>query len=190
MNKNRCRWCIGSQVEIDYHDHEWGVPLHNDKKLFEFLILDAFQAGLSWKIILNKRENFRAAFDNFDPEIISNYSKDKIDELLQNPGIIRNKLKITASIDNAKAFLKVKETYGSFDQYIWQFTDHKTINNKLSSTSSYPTRSAESDAMSISLKKLNFKFTGTTICYAFMQAAGMINDHETTCFRYYELTKK
>ena len=173
----RCNWTSNDPLMIQYHDEEWGVPVHDDNKLFEFIVLDGFQAGLSWKTILHKRENFRAAFDYFDAEKICNYSE----------GIIRNRLKIKSTITNAKAFLNIQREFGSFDKYIWQFTDQKTINNHLSSIKEMPVTSSESDAMSKDLKKRGFKFVGSTICYAFMQAAGMVNDHTTECFRYKEL---
>ena len=187
MNVQRCHWPGADELMLKYHDEEWGVPVHNDDKLFEFIVLDGFQAGLSWKTILHKRENFRKAFDNFDAKKISSYTEEKIQELLQNEGIIRNKLKVRATITNAIAFLETQKQFGSFDKYIWQFTAHKTIDNKLKSMSEMPVTSAESDAMSIDLKKRGFKFVGSTICYAFMQAAGMINDHTVDCFRYKEV---
>lgn len=169
---------------LEYHDKEWGIPLHDDQKLFEFLVLDAFQAGLSWKTILHKRENFRKAFDNFEPEVIAQYTEGKIQLLLQDAGIIRNRAKVRGTVENAIAFLKVKEEFGTFDRYIWQFTGGKTIHNKLTSFSQLQATSKESDAMSKDLKKRGFKFVGSTICYAFMQAAGMVNDHMAGCFRY------
>jgi len=182
-----CNWPGNDPLMIKYHDTEWGVPLHDDRKLFEFIVLDSFQAGLSWKTILYKRENFRKAFDNFDPEKIAQYNQAKIDALMSDAGIIRNKLKIHATITNAQAFLKIKEETGSFDQYIWQFTNGKTIHNQWKSLSEIPPRTIESDLMSKDLKKRGFKFAGTTICYAFMQAAGMVNDHMEGCFRYREI---
>jgi len=175
---------------IDYHDKEWGAPLHDDRKLFEFITLDAFQAGLSWSTIINKRENFRKAFDNFEAEKISKYGEAKIRKLLNDEGIIRNKLKIYATIENAKLFLKLRKEFGSFDKYIWQFTDGKTIINKWKSQKELPATSPESDAMSKDMKKRGFKFCGSTICYAFMQAAGMVNDHIVSCFRYKEINSK
>ncbi|MCX7737041.1 MAG: DNA-3-methyladenine glycosylase I [Candidatus Kapabacteria bacterium] len=187
VNKHRCDWCLRNEKMIKYHDTEWGVPLHNDKKLFEFLILDAFQAGLSWSIILNKRENFREAFDDFDYKKVSNYDEIKIDQLLTNSGIIRNKAKIQAAIKNAIAFQKVQEEFGSFDSYIWQFSDGKTIKNQWYSIKELPAKSEISDRMSKDLIKRGFKFVGSTICYAFMQAIGMVNDHLVTCYRYNEL---
>lgn len=184
----RCGWTHDNPINNQYHDLEWGVPVHNDTKLFEFLLLDAFQAGLSWLTILKKRDNFRNAFDNFDYKIIANYTSEKAEELMQNTGIIRNRLKINASVTNAQAFLKIQEEYGSFDKYIWQFTNYKTIVNHIKTMKDVPATSPESDAMSKDLTKRGFKFVGSTICYAFMQAAGMVNDHEINCFRYTELT--
>ncbi len=186
-NLKRCNWPSTDELMIKYHDEEWGVPLHNDVRLFEFIVLDGFQAGLSWKTILHKRENFRKAFDNFDAKKISKYDENKIQELLTNEGIIRNKLKIHSAITNAIAYLETKKEFGTFDKYIWQFTNHKTINNNLRSIDQMPVTSSESDAMSKDLKKRGFKFVGSTICYAFMQAAGMFNDHTTDCFRYKQL---
>ena len=183
MEKQRCSWAK-KPLDIEYHDNEWGVPVHDDRKLFEFLVLDAFQAGLSWSTILKKRENFRTAFDNFNYKKIANYHQDKIDELLQNEGIIRNRLKINATIKNAKAFMKVRQEFGSFDKYIWSFVGGKTIVNKWKDLKEIPATSNESEAMSKDLKKRGFTFVGSTICYAFMQAAGMVNDHEINCFRY------
>lgn len=180
----RCTWCLSNEKMIDYHDKEWGVPLHDDRKLFEFIILDAFQAGLSWNTIINKRDNFRKAFHNFDAAKIAKYSQAKIDKLLNDEGIIRNRLKIYSTIDNAKAFLKLQKEFGSFDKYIWQFTGYKTIVNKHKHIKSVPATSKESDAMSKDLKSRGFRFVGSTICYAFMQAAGMVNDHITDCHRY------
>ncbi|OFY48065.1 MAG: DNA-3-methyladenine glycosylase [Bacteroidetes bacterium GWF2_41_31] len=186
----RCPWPAGKALDTQYHDHEWGVPLHDDQKLFEFLVLDAFQAGLSWSTILNKRENFRQALDGFNPQIIARYSEDKVAELMNNPGIIRNGLKIRATITNAQYFLKVQEEFGSFDRYIWQFTNHQTKTNAWNSLKEIPASTPESDAMSKDLKKRGFKFVGSTICYAFMQAAGMVNDHLVTCFRYEQVMEK
>lgn len=177
-----CPWPSNDSLMTEYHDTEWGVPLHDDRKLFEFMVLDAFQAGLSWRTILHKRENFRKAFDNFEPEVIANYSEGKIQLLLQDAGIIRNKAKVRGTVDNARAFLKIREEFGSFDRYIWQFTGGKTLDNKPVALSQIPVSSRESDAMSADLKKRGFKFVGTTICYAFMQAAGMVNDHLVNCF--------
>ena len=183
----RCAWPGNSELMTAYHDNEWGVPLHDDRKLFEFLILDAFQAGLSWLTILNKRKNFRKALDNFDPAKISRYRQEKIDSLLSDAGIIRNKLKIAAAVTNAKVFLAIQKEFGSFDKYIWQFTDGKPKINKWKTMKQIPGSTIESDAMSKDLKSRGFKFVGSTICYAFMQAAGMVNDHTIDCFRYKEV---
>ncbi len=182
---DRCPWPSNDPLMNDYHDNEWGVPLHDDRKLFEFMVLDAFQAGLSWRTILYKRENFRKAFDDFDVKKIAAYDPEKITALLSDSGIIRNKAKVNATINNAACFLKVREEYETFDQYIWQFTGGVTLSHELKDLQHMPSKSEESDAMSADLKKRGFKFVGTTICYAFMQAAGMINDHMTYCFRYH-----
>jgi len=181
---NRCAWPGNEPFNITYHDEEWGVAVHNDQKLFEFLVLDAFQAGLSWLTILKKRENFRKAFDNFDYKLVAAYSEEKIQALMINEGIIRNQMKIRAAVSNAKALMEIQKEFGSFDVYIWGFVDHKTIKNAHTNYKEIPATSKESDAMSKDLKKRGFKFVGSTICYAFMQAAGMINDHELACFRY------
>jgi DNA-3-methyladenine glycosylase I len=183
----RCDWPSNNALMIQYHDNEWGTPLHDDKKLFEYLVLDAFQAGLSWQTILNKRENFRLALDDFDHRKIAVYNDAKIEELMNNAGIIRNRLKIKATIGNAKSFLRIQEEFGSFDHFIWQFTDYNTITNHIVSLKETPAKSAESDAMSKALIARGFKFVGSTICYAFMQAAGMVNDHQVKCFRYKEV---
>lgn len=172
---------------VAYHDEEWGVPVHDDRKLFEYLVLDAFQAGLSWSLILNKRDNFRKAFDNFEPEKIARYTKAKVQTLLSNPGIIRNRLKVTATVTNARAFLKVQEDAGSFDEFIWQFVGGRPKQNAWKTVGKIPARAKESDRMSKALKEKGFKFVGTTICYAFMQAAGLVNDHIVGCFRYTEV---
>lgn len=169
---------------IKYHDEEWGVPLHDDRKLFEFMLLDAFQAGLSWKTVLHKREHFRKAFDNFQVNRIAKYGEKDISRLLSDEKIIRNKAKINAAVQNAGCFIKVQQEFGSFNKYIWQFTDYKTIRNNLETLNEMQVSSKESDAMSKDLKERGFKFVGTTICYAFMQAIGMVNDHLTHCFRY------
>ena len=182
--KNRCEWCLGDPIYIDYHDKEWGTPLHDDRKLFEMLILEGFQAGLSWITILRKRENFRKAFDDFDPVKIAKYNQRKINSLLQDEGIIRNKLKIEASIKNAKAFLEAQKEFGSFDKYIWQFVNNKPIKNNYKSIKEIPPKTEISDAMSKSLKKRGFSFVGSTICYAFMQATGIVNDHIKSCWKY------
>jgi DNA-3-methyladenine glycosylase I len=169
---------------VKYHDKEWGVPIHNDKKLFEFLILEGFQAGLSWRTILYKRENFRKAFDDFDAEKIARYNQKKVDKLLADAGIIRNRLKIAATITNARAYLKILETHGSFAEYLWQFTDGKVKKNKWKSLKEIPPKTKESDLMSKQLLQDGFKFVGSTICYSHMQATGMVNDHLVSCFRY------
>lgn len=181
MNLNNCTWPASDPLMIEYHDNEWGVPLHNDKKLFEFLVLDAFQAGLSWKTILHKRENFRKLFDDFDPKIIVKYDEQKVQALLQDTSIIRNQAKIRATISNAQAFLNIQKEFGTFDRYIWQFTKGKTLTNYPKNNAEIACNSAESDAMSKDLIKRGFKFVGSTICYAFMQAAGMVNDHLDGC---------
>ena len=183
----RCEWPTGDPLMIRYHDKEWGVPVRRDRKLFEFLLLDAFQAGLSWSTILKKRENFRMAFDNFDYKKIALYKKAKIKKLMNDKGIIRNKSKIESSISNAREFLKIQKEFSSFNKYIWQFTGGTTKHNKRKKLSQILATSKESDAMSKDLKIRGFRFVGSTICYAFMQAAGMINDHMTYCFRYKEL---
>ncbi len=183
----RCKWVGDDALMKQYHDEEWGVPVHDDTKLFEFIILDGFQAGLSWRTILHKRDNFRKALDYFDADEIADYNEKKIQELLNNNGIVRNKLKIKACITNAQAFLKIQMQYGSFDRYIWQFTEGRTITNQWQKHEDIPVTSKESDAMSKGLKSKGFSFVGSTICYAFMQAAGMVNDHTTDCFRYGEL---
>ena len=186
MPKSRCHWAT-SPPNIAYHDCEWGVPLHDDRQLFELLILEGAQAGLSWSTILNKRENYRRAFDNFDAARIARYRPSRVRRLLANPGIVRNRLKIKAAIVNAKAFLAVQQEFGSFDAYIWQFAANR--NSKRRQNGAHPpARTAESDAMSKDLIRRGFKFVGSTICYAFMQAAGMVNDHDRSCFRRHEIT--
>ena len=187
--KVRCEWCGSDPLYIKYHDEEWGVSVHDDQKLFEMLILEGAQAGLSWITVLKKRENYRKAFNNFDAVKISKYSDKKISKLLENPGIIRNRLKINATVTNAKEFIKIQKEFGSFDKYIWQFVDHKPIVNKFKSMKELPSKTEISDLMSKDLKKRGFKFVGSTICYAFMQAVGMVNDHTSDCFRYKELIK-
>ncbi len=182
----RCSWAK-NELTIRYHDCEWGVPQHDDRVLFEFLVLEGAQAGLSWDTILRKRENYRAAFDNFDPETISRYDQRKIDSLLRDEGIVRNRLKILSGVKNAKAFLQVQKEFGSFDRYVWQFVGGKPLVNRLRTLSQVLSRTAESDQMSKDLKKRGFTFVGSTICYAFMQAVGMVNDHLVTCFRYREV---
>jgi DNA-3-methyladenine glycosylase I len=184
--KVRCPWAK-NDLSIRYHDCEWGVQQHDDRVLFEFLVLEGAQAGLSWDTILRKRENYRAAFDNFDPEIISRYDQQKIDSLMRDEGIVRNRLKILSAVKNAQAYLKVQQEIGSFDRYIWQFVDGKPLVNRLRSLSQVASRTPESDRMSKELKKREFTFVGSTICYAFMQAVGMVNDHLVTCFRYREV---
>jgi DNA-3-methyladenine glycosylase I len=181
---NSCDWPGENKLMIEYHDTEWGLPTHNDRKLFELLLLENAQAGLSWQTILNKRENYRKAFDDFDPVKIACYNKRKITSLLNNPGIIRNRLKVDSSVTNARAFLEIQKEFGSFDTYIWQFVNGTTIRNKPKTLKDIPATSAESDAMSKDLKKRGFKFVGPTICYAFMQSTGLVNDHLTCCFRY------
>ncbi len=190
MEKKRCWGEIKNPLMVKYHDDEWGVPLHDDGKLFEFLVLDSFQAGLSWEIVLNKRENFRKAFHKFNAKKISKYVEKDVERLKNDGGIIRNKLKIQATITNAQKFLEIQKEFGSFDKYIWQFTKGKTIKNKFNSWKEVPAKTKESDEMSKDLKKHGFKFVGSTICYAFMQAIGMVNDHRIDCFRYKEVNKK
>ena len=187
MAKHRCGWCVGDPLYEAYHDKEWGTPVYDDDTLFEFLILETFQAGLSWITVLRKRENFRTAFDNFDYKKISNYKQDKVDALLQDAGIIRNKLKVNATITNAQSFIKIQEEFGSFSKYIWGFVDGKPIKNTLKDYRNGPANTPLSDALSKDLKKRGFKFVGSTVVYAHMQATGMINDHEVGCFRYGEV---
>ncbi len=184
----RCSWA-GTPAMIEYHDREWGVPQHDDRVLFEFLILEGAQAGLSWSTILNKREAYRKAFSNFDPARVAKYDSKKVKSLLANEGIVRNKLKIAATIANARAFLKVQKEFGSFNAYVWQFTGGKPKINKIASMKQLPASTPESEAMSKDLLKRGFRFVGPTICYAFMQAVGMVNDHNTSCFRYSGLAK-
>ena len=187
LNKPRCAWAGSDALYQTYHDREWGVPLHDDRRLFEFLILEGAQAGLSWATILRKRENYRAAFDNFDAARIARYDANKIESLLQDAGIVRNRLKLEAAIVNAQKFLEVQEASGSFDAFIWQFVEGKPRQNAWRSLADVPASTPQSDAMSKELKRRGFKFAGTTICYALMQATGMVNDHTTNCFRYKEL---
>ena len=189
MSKARCFWCGDDPLYQAYHDTEWGVPLHDDHALFEFLILEGAQAGLSWITILKKRENYRAAFDGFDATRIARYDANKIESLLQNPGIVRNRLKVAAAVTNAQKFLDVQSEFGSFDKFIWQFVDGKPKQNARRSIANIPPSTPESDAMSKELKRRGFKFVGSTICYAHMQATGMVNDHTTDCFRYEELMR-
>ena len=186
--KVRCAWARGDPLYIDYHDTEWGVPQHDDRKLFEFLVLEGAQAGLSWLTILRKRENYREAFDNFDVGKIAAYDTRKLGELLSDKGIVRNRLKIEAAIQNAKAFLALQKEFGSFDAYIWQFVGGKPKKNAWKTVKEIPSKTVESDTMSRDLIKRGFKFVGSTICYAFMQAVGMVNDHTVDCFRYHEVS--
>ncbi|MGQ0772537.1 MAG: DNA-3-methyladenine glycosylase I [Nitrososphaerota archaeon] len=183
FTKYRCSWPGENVLMVKYHDEEWGIPVHDDRTLFEFLILEGAQAGLSWQTVLNKRENYRKAFDGFDARKIARYGTKDVKRLLADPGIIRNRLKVAATIQNAKAFLEIQKEFGSFDEYIWQFVEHKTINHKIKTIKDIPTATKESDTMSKDLLKRGFKFVGSTICYAFMQAVGMVNDHETKCFK-------
>jgi len=180
-NKSRCGWSGTNELMIKYHDKEWGIPVHDDKVLFEFLILEGAQAGLSWQTVLNKRENYRKALEGFDAKKIASYTEADSARLLSNEGIIRNRLKIAATIQNAKAFLAVQKEFGSFDKYIWSFVNHQPINNKIENKSALPVKTKESDAISKDLLKRGFKFVGSTICYAYMQAVGMVNDHEVSC---------
>lgn len=187
MEKHRCGWCVGDKLYEAYHDEEWGVPVKDDATLFEFLILETFQAGLSWITVLRKRENFRNAFDKFNYNSIANYNEAKVNELLNNSGIIRNKLKINATITNAIAFMAIQKEFGSFSNYIWAFTNGKPIKNKLKHHKEAPATTPLSDLISKDLKKRGFKFVGSTVIYAHMQATGMVNDHEINCFRYNEV---
>lgn len=187
MKKHRCNWCVGNPLYETYHDKEWGVPVFDDETLFEFLILETFQAGLSWITVLRKRENFRNAFNNFDYKKIANYNQRKIDSLLQDTGIIRNKLKVNATVTNAQAFIKIQEEFGSFSTYIWGFIDGIPIKNALKDYHKAPANTPLSDTISKDLKKRGFKFVGSTVIYAHMQATGMVNDHEIDCFRYNEV---
>lgn len=183
----RCDWSTSNELIIKYHDEEWGVPLHDDRKLFEFFVLEGFQAGLSWQIVLNKRENFRRVFDYFDPEIVARYNEQKIEELIRDASIIRNKMKIVACVNNAQRFLEVQKEFGSFDNYIWKFVDYKPVINHFSSLKEFPAKTELSDKISDDLKKRGFKFVGSTVIYAHMQATGMVNDHLISCFRYNEI---
>ena len=185
MSKKRCPWADSDPLYIDYHDNEWGVPLHDDRELFELLILEGAQAGLSWITVLKKRDNYREAFNRFDPQIIAKYDTKKVEQLLSNPGIIRNRLKIASTISNARAYLDIQKEFGSFDKYIWGFVSHKPIINRWKSVDEIPPKTPESDCLSKDLKKRGFRFVGSTICYAFMQACGMVNDHVISCFRYH-----
>ncbi|WP_435413650.1 DNA-3-methyladenine glycosylase I [Psychroserpens mesophilus] len=187
MEKHKCGWCLGDDLYEAYHDKEWGVPVRDDDTLFEFLILETFQAGLSWITVLKKRENFRKALDDFDYRKIAVYNQKKIDSLLQNEGIIRNKLKVKATITNAQAFINIQKEFGSFSKYIWDFVDGKPIKNAIKNYKEAPANTPLSDAISKDLKKRGFKFVGSTVIYAHMQATGMVNDHEVNCFRYNEV---
>jgi len=189
MNKHRCAWAGSDVVYQSYHDTEWGVPSHDDRRLFEFLLLEGAQAGLSWITILRKRENYRAAFDDFDATRIAAYGANKIESLLQDAGIVRNRLKVQSAVINAQKFLDVQKEFGSFDQFIWQFVGGNAMQGRRCSLADIPASTPESDAMSKELKRRGFKFVGSTICYAFMQATGMVNDHTTDCFRHAELLK-
>ena len=186
---NRCAWAGSDPLYRAYHDTEWGVPLHDDRALFEFLILEGAQAGLSWITILKKRDNYRAAFDNFDATRVARYDANQIESLLQNPGIVRNRLKVQSAVVNAQKFLAVQQEFGSFDEFIWRFVGGRTKQNAWCSLAEVPASTAESDAMSKELKRRGFKFVGSTICYAFMQATGMVNDHTTDCYRHKELQR-
>ncbi|KXS32170.1 MAG: DNA-3-methyladenine glycosylase I [Candidatus Gallionella acididurans] len=190
MNQQRCSWAGDDALYRQYHDTEWGVPLHDDRRLFEFLVLEGAQAGLSWITILRKRENYRAAFDGFDAVRIAAYGANKIESLLQDAGIVRNRLKVQAAITNARKFLDVQDEFGSFDRFIWQFVDGKTRQNRWRSMAEVPASTTESDALSRELKRRGFKFVGPTICYAHMQATGMVNDHTIDCFRHAELCNR
>lgn len=187
--KKRCYWAGSDPLYLEYHDTEWGVPLYDDHKIFEFLILETFQAGLSWMTILKKRDNFRKALDNFDYKKIVKYSEKKFEELMNNKGIIRNRLKIRATITNAQAFIEIQKEFGSFSKYIWNFVDNKPIQNNYSSVKDVPAKTELSDKISLDMKKRGFKFVGSTIVYSHMQATGMVNDHTSECFRYKEVQK-
>lgn len=189
MSKQRCAWLNDDPLYIRYHDEEWGVPVHDDQKMFEFLLLETFQAGLSWFTILRKRENFRQAFDNFDYHKIATYDAAKLEELMQNPGIIRNRQKINAAVNNARQFLEVQKTEGSFCNYLWKFVDGEPVQNQWQSLKEVPATTSLSDSISKDLKKKGFKFVGSTTIYAHMQACGMVNDHTTDCFRHSQLQK-
>ncbi len=184
----RCAWATGSELNLEYHDNEWGVPAHDDRHLFEMLILEGAQAGLSWTTILNKRVHYRKVYSGFDPAKVARFTKKKVERLLQDPGIVRNRLKVEASIENAKAFLKVQKEFGSFSGFIWGFVGGEPIVNRWRSLKQIPAETAESRAMSKELKRRGFRFVGPTICYAFMQAVGMVNDHEVGCYRHRELS--
>ena len=187
--KKRCQWCTEDPVYIDYHDREWGVPVHDDIRLFEMLVLEGCQAGLSWLTVLRKRENYRKAFDGFRPEVVAKYDPGKITELLHDPGIIRNRLKIEAAIQNARSVLKIRDEVGSLDSYLWGFVGERPLQNAWKDLKEIPCQTRESDLMSKGLKERGFKFVGSKICYAFIQAVGMVNDHETSCFCYERVKK-
>ncbi|MCX7100366.1 MAG: DNA-3-methyladenine glycosylase I [Methylobacter sp.] len=186
----KCTWALSSPSEEHYHDHEWGVPIHHDRLLFELLILEGAQAGLSWSTVLNKRSCYRQVFDNFDVDLVARYDEQKINKLLANPGIIRNKLKVNSAVINAQAFSKVQQEFGSFDNYIWQFVNGKPLQNAWDKAANIPAQTQTSELMSKDLKKRGFKFVGSTICYAYMQATGMVNDHVIDCFRHSEIKSK
>jgi DNA-3-methyladenine glycosylase I len=188
--KKRCTWCLKTDLYIRYHDEEWGVPVHDDRTHFEFLILEGAQAGLSWLTILNKREGYRRCFAGFDPEKVARFTPKKIEKILQDPGIVRNRLKVNSAVNNARKFLDIQEEFGSFDNYIWRFVDGKPIVNRWTDLKQIPATSKESDALSKDLSKRGFKFVGSTVMYAHLQACGLINDHMTSCFRYRELVGK
>ena len=187
MNANRCQWCPDDPLYVAYHDREWGVPVHDDRELFEMLSLQGAQAGLSWLTILKKRDNYRRAFDRFDAAKIARYDQGRIDALLADPGIVRNRLKVASVLRNARGFLRILDTHGSFNAFLWRFVDGRPRQNAFRTLAELPAQTAESDAMGKALKKLDFNFVGPTICYAFMQAVGMVNDHTTDCFRYDEV---
>lgn len=187
--KNRCQWCTEDPIYIDYHDREWGVPVHDDIRLFEMLVLEGCQAGLSWLTVLRKRENYRKAFGGFRPEVVAKYNPRKVTELLHNPGIIRNRLKIEAALQNARSVLKIQDEHGSLDSFLWGFVGGRPVRNAWKSLKEIPCQTQESDLMSKELKRRGFTFVGTKICYAFMQAVGMVNDHEITCFCYERVRK-
>ncbi len=190
VQPQRCSWALGSQLYMDYHDHEWGVPVHDDRKLFEMLILEGAQAGLSWATILQKRQGYRLAFDNFDPALVARYDEQKVAALLNDTTIVRNRLKINAALENARAFLRIQEHAGSFESWLWQFVQGQPLQQQWSSLSEVPASTPLSDTLSKALKKAGFRFVGSTICYSFMQAVGLVNDHLTSCFRWSELHPK
>jgi DNA-3-methyladenine glycosylase I len=188
--KTRCAWCGTDSIYVSYHDNEWGIPVHDDQHLFEMLILEGAQAGLSWRTILNKRPAYREAFDHFDIATVAAYGQCDVDRLMSNPGIVRNRLKIQSAIKNARGTLAIQEEFASLDAFLWRFVDHTPVQNAWTSMADIPTQTAQSEAMSKDLKKRGFNFVGPTICYAFMQAVGMVNDHTTNCYRYNELLEK